>query len=83
MLETEIKILDVKLQIGEDELADNDTSNFSRTVRYQKKNTHLFSDLLPDDARHLIAIEFDNWVVHHDLLFWKGGEGTIECGLQK
>ena len=52
-------------------------------IKKKKKKTHLFSDLLPDDARHLITIEFDNWVVHHDLLFWKGGEGTIECGLQK
>jgi hypothetical protein len=33
-----------------------------------RHRTHFFSDLLPDDARHLIAIEFDDWILDHDLL---------------
>ena len=31
-------------------------------------DAYLFSDLLPYDARHLIAIEFDDRVLHNDLL---------------
>ena len=70
MLETEIKVFDVKLQIGEDELPQfKDTSNARFKEDERRRRTHLFSDLLPDDARHLIAIEFDDWVLHHDLLF--------------
>ena len=29
---------------------------------------YFFSDLLPYDARHLVAIEFDDRVLHHNLL---------------
>jgi hypothetical protein len=41
-------------------------------LRIEKEGTvgvqYFFSDLLPYNASHLITIEFDDRVLHHDLL---------------
>ena len=69
VLETEVKVLDVKLEIGKDELSQNSKKRQTVQKDDRQLKTHLFSDLLPDDARHLIAIEFNDWILYHDLLF--------------
>ena len=30
--------------------------------------THFFSDLLPDDPRHLVTVQFNDRVFHHNLV---------------
>jgi hypothetical protein len=65
VLETKVKILDVELQIRKNELGARRVSTASRKGRAAQ---YFFSDLLPYNARHLVAIEFDDRILHYDLL---------------
>jgi len=80
MLETQIVVLDVKLHVREDELSRthkdcdgrgcaNQSVSFTHHIEQKRATaTHLFSDLPPYNPRHLVAVQFDDWMLHDDLL---------------
>ena len=46
--------------------------------RERSRVQYFFSDLLPYNARHLIAIEFDDRILHHDLLSFNTEKDATE-----
>jgi hypothetical protein len=74
VLETEVEILDIELQVRKNELsrrkrvAQGARISSGSRKRGPSRVQYFLSDLLPYNARHLIAIELDDGILHHDLL---------------
>ena len=64
VLQSQVIVLDVKVDVRKNELS-------SRQIRAQhaehRRLTHLLADLLPNDPRHLVAVQLDDWVLHSNL----------------
>lgn len=74
VLEPEVKVLDVQLKIGQDKL--NSGQSLEAFGQSKQATSHLFPDLLPDDPRHLVAIQLYHRVFHSNLFLYQSRTGS-------